>query len=32
MITSIEADTVPGGGILGVLKQIGIKAPVPAGV
>lgn len=31
-ITSMEADIVPGGGIMGVLEQLGLKAPVPAGV
>ena len=30
-IVSIEADTVPGGGIRGVFEQLGIKPPVPVG-
>jgi hypothetical protein len=32
MIAAMEADTVPGGGIRGVLQQLGIKPPIPVGV
>jgi hypothetical protein len=31
-VAMIEADNVPGGGIMGVLEQLGIRLPVPAGV